>query len=107
MAYDANVIIIRNKAKHLLGPEPELRRLDGSALWVSENGKYVVVALLGDQCFVALLGREGEDVVVEEGFEFYPAGKALVVWRREIVKGIANLRGRRGQLLLLLGAGIG
>lgn len=59
-----------------------------------------------NQRFVTLFWGEGEDVVVEEVFEVDSGGETLVAWRREVVKGIANLRGGGGELLLLLGTGI-
>jgi hypothetical protein len=106
VTHNAHIMIIGNQAEHLLGPEPKLRRLDGRAFWVPEDRKDIVVPLLRNQRFVALLGGEGEDVVVEEVLKVNASGEAIVVWRWEVVKGIANL-GRGGwELLLLLGAGI-
>jgi hypothetical protein len=107
VTHNAHIMIIGNQAEHLLGPEPKLCRLDGRAFWVPEDRQDVVVPLLRNQRFVALLGGEGEDVVVEEILEVDAGGETLVIWRREVVKGVANFRGGGGELLLLLGAGIG
>jgi hypothetical protein len=100
VADDADIVIVGHQTKHLLGPKPKLGGFDGGALWIAEHSQDVVIALLGNQGLVALLWREGEDVLVEEVFKLCGTGEAIIA-HIGIVKGVAQLGGGSGQLGIL------
>ena len=63
------------KLEHLLCPVSELRGFNGGAFGVLKHAHDVVVALAGDERFVAFLGRERADIVVEDAVEELGGGE--------------------------------